>query len=198
MKLKFNRWYVVGVVDMVQFNSTFQRLHLILEFFQKSIFWKPCESAFYIKNSTSHPENNQNQTYTNEQMNETTNVDFIKQLFNFFDTKLNCIVFTRKFISAIYVIQWNDSVFYSIFLFHVFLGCNSIENFYISNFKYQIISWKQTSFSFKFKSSDCIVVSVVLHAFQQIRILFPMPFRLHGIFSITSLTTEIRCRTFGF
>lgn len=117
----------------------------------------------------------------------------------FFWHKIELHCFHEK----VHICDLRDSMERFSFIFHIsspwfFLGCSSIENFYISNFKYQIISWKQTSFSFKFKSSDCIVVSVVLHAFQQIRILFPMPFRLHGIFSITSLTTEIRCRTFVF
>lgn len=132
-----------------------------------------------------------------EQMNETTNVDFIKQLFNFFWHKIELHCFHEK----VHIYDLRDSMERFSFIFHIsspyfFLWLQLDRKFL--HFKYQIISWKQTRFSFNFKSSDCIVVSFVLHAFQQIRILFPMPFRLHGIFSINSSTTEIICRTFVF
>lgn len=134
MKLKFNRWYVVGVVDMVQFNSTFQRLHSILEFFQKSIFWKPCESTFISKiQHLTRKTIKIKRIRTNERNNKRW---FHQTAVQFFLTQNRIALFSRE--SSYLRFTWfNGTIqFYIPYFFSMFFyGCNSIENFYISNTK---------------------------------------------------------------
>lgn len=136
-----------------------------------------------------YPENNQNQTCSNEPENECWFYLTAVHFWHKTEASLFSLESWMVHIWNLYVIQANDSLWYSA----IGLSFDSASKICLHfKFKYQIISQMQIFSKHSIRRFRYFSLIALLHAFQKTRTLFPMPFRdFIPIFSMTSSATKI-------